>query len=376
MHHDIDKWVVTDWISDRVKTSITPRLMTIHTAVTPSSDIYGPGRGPGGTYAHFYNPDNGPMRQHQSITRMAFADLHANSFAVSVEHQDNYKKDSRYWKNNSDVPPFTQNQIENDARLFAHLVLDFGLENRIATPDRMTGLGWHRLGCQGNFGKYDPSDRKTWGYSQSGILMSRAFGKICPGDRRIDQIEQIYTRAQYYISLWGGQPKVAVKETVIRSEAPTGSAMDAIVDAVIAGEYGNGNERFAKLEREGYDSAAVQDAVNKRLGSPSRRATPPALERKTNIDRVVDDVLAGKYGNGQERMTKLRAAGYNPVEVQAAVNARYGITRTPAAKHVIPDIDQMARDVIAGKYGNGEERKRRLGGYYNQVQKRVNQMLS
>lgn len=39
------------------------------------------------------------------------------------------------------------------------------------------------------------------------------------------------------------------------------------------------------------------------------------------------------------------------------------------------DIEQTARDVIAGKYGNGEERKQKLGNLYNEVQKRVNEIL-
>lgn len=39
------------------------------------------------------------------------------------------------------------------------------------------------------------------------------------------------------------------------------------------------------------------------------------------------------------------------------------------------DIEQMARDVIAGKYGNGQERKDKLGNIYDQVQARVNEIL-
>lgn len=42
------------------------------------------------------------------------------------------------------------------------------------------------------------------------------------------------------------------------------------------------------------------------------------------------------------------------------------------------DVDKVARDVIAGKYGNGEDRKKKLtaAGYdYNTVQKRVNELL-
>lgn len=39
------------------------------------------------------------------------------------------------------------------------------------------------------------------------------------------------------------------------------------------------------------------------------------------------------------------------------------------------DIEQIARDVIAGKYGNGQERKDKLGNIYEQVQARVNEIL-
>lgn len=39
------------------------------------------------------------------------------------------------------------------------------------------------------------------------------------------------------------------------------------------------------------------------------------------------------------------------------------------------NIDSIARDVIAGKYGNGNERKNKLGNLYEEVQKRVNEIL-
>lgn len=38
-------------------------------------------------------------------------------------------------------------------------------------------------------------------------------------------------------------------------------------------------------------------------------------------------------------------------------------------------IDNLAKDVIAGKYGTGEVRKKALGDLYKQVQKRVNELL-
>lgn len=38
-------------------------------------------------------------------------------------------------------------------------------------------------------------------------------------------------------------------------------------------------------------------------------------------------------------------------------------------------IEELANEVIAGRYGNGEERKQKLGSLYNEVQKKVNEIL-
>lgn len=53
-----------------------------------------------------------------------------------------------------------------------------------------------------------------------------------------------------------------------------------------------------------------------------------------------------------------------------------GKTRTTTADNSL--LDKIAREVIAGKWGNGENRRRRLAdaGYdYRTVQARVNQLL-
>lgn len=51
---------------------------------------------------------------------------------------------------------------------------------------------------------------------------------------------------------------------------------------------------------------------------------------------------------------------------------------TPAAPSapVEKSIDELAREVIAGKYGSGDERKKKLGDKYDAVQKRVNELLA
>lgn len=44
-------------------------------------------------------------------------------------------------------------------------------------------------------------------------------------------------------------------------------------------------------------------------------------------------------------------------------------------ERLIYKIDNIARDVIRGKYGNGQERRIRLGSLYAPVQAKVNEML-
>jgi hypothetical protein len=39
-----------------------------------------------------------------------------------------------------------------------------------------------------------------------------------------------------------------------------------------------------------------------------------------DFEAVARDVIAGKYGNGEDRKMRLRDAGYDPAEVQRIVN--------------------------------------------------------
>ena len=55
---------------------------------------------------------------------------------------------------------------------------------------------------------------------------------------------------------------------------------------------------------------------------------------------------------------------------QVDINNIYYGTNT-----IFVDIEQIAKDVINGKYGNGQERKEKLGNLYEQVQHKVNEML-
>ena len=98
--------------------------------------------------------------------------------------------------------------------------------------------------------------------------------------------------------------------------------------------------------------------------------TPPVQEKPSkSVSEVAKEVIDGKWGNGDDRKKKLTAAGYNYDEIQAKVNELCKPKKT---------VDQLAREVIAGQWGTGLNRKNRLtqAGYdYAAVQKRVNELL-
>ena len=93
-------------------------------------------------------------------------------------------------------------------------------------------------------------------------------------------------------------------------------------------------------------------------------------ESANELDKYTDEELAkmvwqGKFGNGEERKNKLGDRYYN---VQKLVNEQ--------AKKNIEKINNellnLVRKTIRGDYGNGKARKQKLGKYYNEVQHQVN----
>ena len=86
------------------------------------------------------------------------------------------------------------------------------------------------------------------------------------------------------------------------------------------------------------------------------------------VDELADEVLAGKWDNSAERERLLTAVGYDYNAVQKRVNEKlYRKT-----------VDEVAVEVVRGEWGNGTERKQKLtaAGYdYLEVQKEVNNLL-
>lgn len=58
------------------------------------------------------------------------------------------------------------------------------------------------------------------------------------------------------------------------------------------------------------------------------------------------------------------------------VNPAIGKNNIPTSSIVNKSTDELAKEVINGKYGNGQDRKNALGSRYSEVQRRVNELLS
>lgn len=112
-----------------------------------------------------------------------------------------------------------------------------------------------------------------------------------------------------------------------------------------------------------FDARQVQAEVNRILSGGTSGGS-------CDVDALARRIIAGKFGNGDERKRRL---GSKYSAVQNRVNEILGAT---GASSTSMDVDAMARAAIRGDYGNGDERKRRLGSYYPIVQRRVNEMLS
>lgn len=144
-----------------------------------------------------------------------------------------------------------------------------------------------------------------------------------------------------------------------------------LIKAPKGSKYSNAGMRKYRVDPAKYLYVFPNQTL--KVGSLPKKPTKPYLN---DIEQVAKDVINGKYGNGADRIARLKNAGYDHVEVQAKVNELLK-GKEPAKPSKRPN-EEIAREVIKGKWGNGVERIERLkaAGYdYNAIQKIVNKLL-
>lgn len=124
--------------------------------------------------------------------------------------------------------------------------------------------------------------------------------------------------------------------------APARASNDEIANQVVAGSWGNGEERKTRLTAAGYNPSDIQALVNQKLGG---------IAKKSN-DEIANEVVGGLWGDGDDRKNRLQAAGYDYNAVQAAVNQKVGVPAQSAEQYItVPSGPSGYLGNIAAQYG-------------------------
>lgn len=130
-----------------------------------------------------------------------------------------------------------------------------------------------------------------------------------------------------------------------------------VVNKIIGGEFGNGEERFKKLTEAGYDWAHAQNLVNEKLGDSTRHATnykesqkevSKTQEKVNETQKVTIDDLV-KMSDAQ-----LKQIGFTQDEVESFRELEKQSEKTGIPlKDLVKDIDQLnGRTLLLNSFKN------------------------
>ena len=163
-----------------------------------------------------------------------------------------------------------------------------------------------------------------------------------------------------------GAGHVAVVEKIIDSNTIYTSESGYGGSAFWNSTRRNTNGRWGLGSAYTFKGCIVNPAIGKVV------APTPTPSAKKSVDEVAKEVIRGEWGNGDERYNRLTNAGYNYNEVQAKVNELLNSNKPTPAPTPSVDILDLVRKTIRGDFGNGEARRKALGSNYDEVQRQVN----
>ncbi len=168
-----------------------------------------------------------------------------------------------------------------------------------------------------------------------------------------------------------GAGHVAVVEKIIDSNTIYTSESGYGSSAFWNSTRRNSNGRWGLGSGYTFRGCIVNPAIGK-ITAPTTNTSNTDIANKS-VDELAKEVIAGKYGNGDARKNAL---GSRYSEVQAKVNEMLAgnskpSTPTPAPKPQV-DILELVKKTIRGDFGNGEARRKALGSNYDEVQRQVN----
>jgi hypothetical protein len=156
-----------------------------HTFVgSPSSDAaYAHFNTSGTPIPHFMFFRDGTVDQYVDTRFRSSACLEGNPRLIAWETADGFPS---LWTNGQ-APKDTPELVRSKAKLMVWLHKEHGIPLTQMPSSRPTarGMGWHRLGCDGNYEQ--PDGQLLGGRVPGGESWSSSPGKVCPTTRRIHQ---------------------------------------------------------------------------------------------------------------------------------------------------------------------------------------------
>ena len=150
---------------------------------------------------------------------------------------------------------------------------------------------------------------------------------------------------------WNKYAGKAETSTPSTPTTPTKKSNETIADEVISGKWGNGNDRKTKLTKAGYNYDVIQAIVNKKVSATSKKSN----------EEIAQEVIAGKWGNGTDRMNRLKTAGYDATAIQSIVNSK--MKKSTAIYHTIKTGETLSG--IALKYGTTYQQLAKINNISN-----------
>lgn len=135
-----------------------------------------------------------------------------------------------------------------------------------------------------------------------------------PTENHMDHNHILFLDAKDYVSPTSSKPSTTPVKAP--APAPARKSITQIAAEVWAGKWGSGTDRANRLKKAGYNPTQIQDLVNRGVGKAGFASAP---HRKSNAE-MAKEVIAGKWGNGSDRVARLTRAGYDAAAVQREVN--------------------------------------------------------